>query len=86
VLHLEDVLGRRPERFRHRRRWDRAARKIERYRARHQIGDSAIPLGPEPSDRLQRLAWRKAQREVEHYRVSSGLGREASVRSRARGL
>lgn len=69
VIHLEHALGPRPETFRRRRRWDRAARRIERYRGRHAITDAGSALGPEPTDRRAKVAWRKAQRDLDRSMV-----------------
>ncbi len=75
VIHLHEALGPRPPKFRHRRRWDRAARRIERFRARHGIVDPVDALGHEPAGRLERLAWRTAQREIQRYHLEAGDGR-----------
>lgn len=57
IIYLERALGPRPDSFLRRRRWDRAARQVERYRARHEITDPADALGPQPADQVERLAW-----------------------------
>jgi hypothetical protein len=64
VPYLERALGPRPDSFRGRWRWDRAARRIERYRVRHGVMDPSMPLGREPNERIARLAWRRAQRDL----------------------
>jgi conjugative relaxase-like TrwC/TraI family protein len=72
VVYLDQALGSRPETFRKRQRWDRAARQIERYRARHAITDPYEALGPQPQDRLERLAWRRAERTLGRHQLYLG--------------
>jgi hypothetical protein len=73
VVYVDRALGTRPESFRKRRRWDRAARQIERYRARHGITDTREALGPAPDDRLEQLAWRKARRSLNRHQLHLGV-------------
>lgn len=79
VAYLDSALGPRPERLRVRRRWDRAARRIERFRRAHGVEDASLPLGPEPAELAARVEWRKALREVEsarrHERRGTDRGR-----------
>ena len=79
VTYLERALGPRPERLRERRRWDRAARRVERFRQAHGIEDTSLPLGSEPAELAARVEWRKALREIEnarhHERRETGRGR-----------
>jgi hypothetical protein len=74
VGYLEDALGPRPDRFRQRRRWDRAVRRIERFRQTHGIADQTLPLGPEPADLVARVEWRRTLRETESARRGRELG------------
>jgi hypothetical protein len=85
IVYLERALGSRPDSFRPRRRWDRAARQVERYRARHCVSDPADALGPEPADRAKRLAWRKAQRDLARHQIHLGRVVPGDDRSRAIG-
>jgi conjugative relaxase-like TrwC/TraI family protein len=71
--YLERALGPRPEAISRRRAWDRAARRIERYRERHGITHPSDALGPRPSAPLERIAWRRAQRLLVGQR---GIGEE----------
>ena len=54
--------------------WDRAVRRVARYRIEHQITDSADALGPRPRDRHQAGEWDRAQETVQ--RAGRRLGRE----------
>ena len=73
VHYLENTLGPRPDAFRKRRRWDRAARQVERFRTAHGITDPAIALGAEPADRMQRLAWRRTHRALVRHQIHLGV-------------
>ncbi len=83
VAYLQDALGERPTSLRKRRRWDRAARHVERYRARHGVTDPANAFGAEPADRLQRLGWRKAQRDLARHQRQLGHARHDDVAGRS---
>lgn len=76
--YLERSLGPRPQSFLRRRRWDRAARRIERYRARFGVTDAVEALGPEPGEPLERIAWRRASRDT--------IAREGAARRHGIGL
>lgn len=82
IGYLETALGPRPERLRQRRRWDRAARRIERFRQAHGVAGASLALGPEPTGLAARVEWRKAQREIE----SARRGHERSADGRSRSL
>jgi hypothetical protein len=73
LLYLEEALGSQPDALRARRRWDRAARRLERYRARHSIEDQRNALGPEPAARVANLSWRMARRELERSQRQLGI-------------
>lgn len=82
VSYLEQALGRRPQGLLRARRWDRASRRIERFRVRYGIDDGAHALGPEPTDRMERIAWGKASRDLDRARRSLGLpGRDEHDRA-----
>jgi hypothetical protein len=83
ITYLEQALGERPDSFRRRRRWDRAARRIERYRARHGITDSTNPLGPEPTERAEQIAWRRAHGDLARSQLELGRRAASDRRSRA---
>lgn len=84
ITYLEQALGQRPDRLLQRRRWDRAARRIERFREHHSVADTEHALGPQPTGRLERIAWRKAGGDIERYRMRAGVGRERD--SNVRGI
>jgi hypothetical protein len=71
VTYLDRALGQRPDAIRDRRRWDRAARRIERYRSRHGITDSGDALGPQPAAPLERIAWRRTEHAIASYRSTA---------------
>jgi conjugative relaxase-like TrwC/TraI family protein len=81
VLYLEEALGPRPDSLLRRLRWDRASRRIERFRAGAGIADQTSALGPEPTDGRSRVAWLQARRDLRRSQV--GLGREVREGSRA---
>jgi conjugative relaxase-like TrwC/TraI family protein len=83
ISYLEQALGPRPDTFRRRRRWDRAARRVERYRARNGVDDQVAPLGPKPTSRPHAIIWERAERDLMKSRLGLGLGRrEGSSYSR----
>jgi conjugative relaxase-like TrwC/TraI family protein len=83
VGYLESALGPRPDTFRRRRRWDRAVRRIERFRSRHGIDDAHEPFGPRPDERMRAIEWDRAQRDLTKARLGLGLGRtDAGARER----
>jgi hypothetical protein len=86
VHYLESTLGPRPDTFRKRRRWDRAARQVERFRTAHGITDPATALGAEPADRMQRLAWRRTQRALVRHQIHLGVTTPDDRSGRAIGL
>ena len=75
VGYLEKALGPRPDTFRRRRRWDRAARRVERFRMRNEVVDAHEPLGPRPDERARSLEWDRAKRDLTKARLGLGLGR-----------
>ena len=79
IPYVERALGPRPDTFRRRRRWDKAARRLERHRDRLGVVDASEPLGPRPVGRPEALAWERAHRELAKSRLGLGLGREAST-------
>ena len=79
IPYVERALGLRPDTFRRRRRWDKAARRLERHRDRLGVGDASEPLGPRPDARADALAWERAHRDLAKSRLGLGLGRDAST-------
>jgi conjugative relaxase-like TrwC/TraI family protein len=75
VTYFESALGSRPATFRRRRRWDRAARRVERFRSRNGITDPREPFGPRPDERVRAIEWDRAQRDLAKARLGLGLGR-----------
>jgi hypothetical protein len=76
VPYLVEALGPRPDSLRRRRRWDRAARQIERFRSRHAITDPADALGPRPPTRVAQIAWHQARRDLARQQLRLGLAAE----------
>ena len=74
--YLDRVLGPRPDRFWKRRRWDRAAKRIERFRAKHAIDDHIDALGPQPRRPADRAEWRRAAQDISRFRLEAGLPRQ----------
>ena len=77
VPYVERALGPRPDTFRRRRRWDRAARQLQRHRDRLDVQDVFEPFGRRPASRTEALAWERAHRDLAKSRLGLGLGREA---------
>ena len=79
-VYLTDEIGPRPPGGTGRRRWDKAARAVESYRARHAVTDPERALGPEPKDDElgRRVERRAAARLIE--RARPGHAHERSIR------
>jgi conjugative relaxase-like TrwC/TraI family protein len=75
VGYLETALGPRPDTFRRRRRWDRAVRRVERFRSRNAVADAHEALGPRPDERMGAVEWDRAQRYLTKARLGLGLSR-----------
>jgi conjugative relaxase-like TrwC/TraI family protein len=73
VGYLVEAIGPRPDTFRRRRRWDRCARRIERYRRAHSIVEETSPLGGAPIDRGAHRGWVQATRQIQRTRLDLGL-------------